>query len=807
MIERGEDLVRNPLLAKSNPIETIKEHTEKLIEQFNKLKLIYPYVLTEEEWILLKYACLYHDLGKVNTKFQNVLLEKLERSLLPDELKNVKAIPHGYLSGAFLPLEKLEEKYNDDLLRVLYQSIFYHHIRPDNAIDDINRTIKEDLPQYVSLLREVLLDEKWWEDEAEIAEPNIDFLDLCYGSSERITASEKEDNKKYFLLYIKVKGLLNKIDYAASTGSLGIDVEIKNDGLHEQTMNFMNESGFEPNDLQEHLLNNQDQNNVVIASTGIGKTEGALLWIGKGKGIFTLPLKVSINAIYERIKEKIQFENVGVLHSDTISVLFKEQRKKEQNLEDFDIELLDKTKQLSFPLTVCTLDQIIDFVAFYPGFEAKLATLSYSKLVIDEIQMYSPRLVGILLVGLKKLTEIGGKFTILTATFPPVLHDFMQDLAIPYQEAPNAFVKKNEAGKDVVRHKISIIENDISAEDILKNHEGKKVLIIVNTVKKAQQLYEDLSMRIVAEDSFECLVCERAKNSGETDKNCADLHREASGNDSNKAVHLLHSRFIVSDRSKKEAALLRMGQNDCQRTGVWITTQIVEASLDIDFDVLYTELSEVCGLFQRMGRVFRGRELENDAENVFVYTGKTYTSGINDSKKSIVDHQIFELSKKELHYYHGQILEEKDKMKIVERVYDREKLRETQYYRGIEKAKGEFMGIIPYELEKNQVKLRDIQDEIIIPNIIFRGNEERIEELCSIIRDHHKKLSERIDAREELKDFTVTVPSWVLDKAKKEGWIHSRLNIDKFNVIPVVSLEYTSEKGIIYQVDQDSMFF
>jgi CRISPR-associated endonuclease/helicase Cas3 len=39
-----------------------------------------------------------------------------------------------------------------------------------------------------------------------------------------------------------------------------------------------------------------------------------------------------------------------------------------------------------------------------------------------------------------------------------------------------------------------------------------------------------------------------------------------------------------------------------QSHGIWITTQIAEASLDIDFDVLFTELSSLDSFFQRMGR-------------------------------------------------------------------------------------------------------------------------------------------------------------------------------------------------------------
>ena len=55
-------------------------------------------------------------------------------------------------------------------------------------------------------------------------------------------------------------------------------------------------------------------------------------------------------------------------------------------------------------------------------------------------------------------------------------------------------------------------------------------------------------------------------------------------------VTVLHSRFIKNDRSNKENSIINFSK-EREKTGIWITTQIVEASLDIDFDMLYTEMS------------------------------------------------------------------------------------------------------------------------------------------------------------------------------------------------------------------------
>ena len=147
------------------------------------------------------------------------------------------------------------------------------------------------------------------------------------------------------------------------------------------------------NALQKFMSNNRNKNIVVVAQTGYGKTEAGLLWIGNNKGFFTLPLRVAINSIFSRVKNQIIIEKtenrIGLLHSDFREMYMEDTKNKEKNnLEKLDNDglfmYMDKTKQLSLPLTVCTIDQLFDFVFRAPGFELKVATLSYSKVVIDE---------------------------------------------------------------------------------------------------------------------------------------------------------------------------------------------------------------------------------------------------------------------------------------------------------------------------------------------------------------------------------------------------------------------------------------
>ena len=99
--------MENQYLAKSNPKKTIFEHTEDLLKQLKILKDIYPNILDNEEWKLLEYSVKYHDLGKINTKFQNKLYKKLKMELLEDKIEGDE-IPHNFLSPHFINVDYFE---------------------------------------------------------------------------------------------------------------------------------------------------------------------------------------------------------------------------------------------------------------------------------------------------------------------------------------------------------------------------------------------------------------------------------------------------------------------------------------------------------------------------------------------------------------------------------------------------------------------------------------------------------------------------------------------------------------------------
>ena len=227
-----------------------------------------------------------------------------------------------------------------------------------------------------------------------------------------------------------------KCDHSASGG---YEIEYPNDFLEDALNNLLNEfkekdKSADWNDMQKFCKENSDKNIIAIADTGMGKTEGGFLWGGNNKIFFVLPLRTAINAMYKRVKlfvpkNKILEERVGLLHSNSLEYYLN--NKKELVIDDKDEKEMDileynkRGKHLSLPVTICTPDQIFNFILKYKGYESKLATLSYSKIILDEMQMYDASLLAAVIFGITKIIEMGGKIAIVTATFPPIIEYFL----------------------------------------------------------------------------------------------------------------------------------------------------------------------------------------------------------------------------------------------------------------------------------------------------------------------------------------------------------------------------------------------
>ena len=494
---------------------SIKEHTQMVLDSYHELLKLKNKYFNDELNKMIETSIKYHDIGKVNNIFQ----EKMRRHYNNDE------IPHGYLSALTIRLKDLDPSIKEfKHFKTIINAVYYHHRR--NIYNE--KEIEDFAKNHFEKQFEYYLGNRY-------QGVRYDNLNRIYTRDLSSPITKLEE----WIEFVTVKGILNRCDWSAS-GNLAIEIEA------EQSMKDNILKRFNPNNVQQFMMEHDNENVAIIASTGAGKTEAALLWLNDEKGFFTLPMKVSANAIYQRIKNHYLLpvnnqEKVAILHGDCYKLY--------ENNGDNDLSNYHNARNLAYPLTVCTIDQIFKFVYKALGTEHLLATLKYSKVIIDELQAYSPDMLATIITALKYINKIGGKFAIITATLPQFILDELSTCNIKY---------KRFIGNIDNRHKIMIHEDDIlnDLDSILDNAQSKKVLIICNTVNSAQKLYNEF----------------------------LELNSDVE-------IHLLHSRYTKKHRQILEDDVIEFSKSD--RVGICISTQIVEASLDIDFDVLYTYLSSI----------------------------------------------------------------------------------------------------------------------------------------------------------------------------------------------------------------------
>ena len=312
---------------------------------------------------------------------------------------------------------------------------------------------------------------------------------------------------------------------------------------------------------------------------------------------------------------------------------------------------------------------------------------------------------------------MGGKFAIITATFSPVLQYFMKECGLEYSfEDFTSDVEEKEINS---RHRVKIHDSKIDKSvynEILEQGKHKKVLVICNTVLEAQRLYKELK--------------------GEN-------------------VWLLHSRYLRRDRALLEKNIMEFSESD--KTGVWITTQIVEASLDIDFDVLYTEMSTADSLLQRMGRCNRkGRYCPSEA-NIHVYASE---NGVG--KNSVYENDLYERAleclKKHLEAHKGKPFTEKMKTDYMNKVYNIEEIEGTQYFREIKEYLKLFKNIHPTEYPAKEAEVRNINSITIVPERIYQEKKEVFDVGIEFLSKPNIGRETRSLIKSKLQDLTLSLP-------------------------------------------------
>nr|WP_314507682.1 CRISPR-associated helicase Cas3' [uncultured Lachnoanaerobaculum sp.] len=771
--------------AKEN--ETIYEHTKNLLSKLEELKEI----VAIDDIDLIAEACIFHDFAKVNPLFQR----RLESGKKLDENEE---IGHNILS--FYMAKNYIEEYSKEDRNIILYAILNHHNYVDN-FETVDK--KQDL---ISANLKSISTEVFKDDEIDFFK-NIGLRELAVIRKLRTNPSKRS---------ILVKGFLHKCDYAASAHSKidmpNIHLESRLEKLKDDFVSKGYSDGW--NEMQRFARDNTDSNLILIGSTGFGKTEASLLWIGNNKGFYVLPLKTAINAMYRRIRDTLYKDdytkNLGLLHGELENIYLEEDDESSMALDSETEESMKfweyygLTRAMSLPLTICTPDQVFRFAFKYCSYELQLATYSYSKMVIDEIQAYSPDILATLIYALQLIDMVGGKFAITTATLPPFIKDLLQegiDKKIEYKE--DIFLNNK------IRHRVSLKYSAINIDDIKdfiedKYHqESMKLLVVVNTVTKAQGIYRELKSWL--------------------DENDIEIE-----------MNLLHSKFTVQHRSEKEDAILKDGESKCKKKVIWISTQVVEASLDIDFDYLFTELSDLSSLLQRLGRCNRKGLKSVDEFNSYVYLdidenllikysdNNAYASG------GIIYKSLYELSKAALLEWETEnntgLFSEADKNRLIENYFTRKKIEEydkmyssiyREYLAEYKRMHDHLVYIIPDSKNAKEVtkEFRNIISRRVIPQSIYEDKQENIIGIIDEIEEKRKLIGRtkstaekqklRVDIlrlKNEFRKFTLNISLRELDKDK------DYCVVDNEKII-ISTRVYNKEYGIIKEKEGSGSIF
>ncbi len=358
---------------------------------------------------------------------------------------------------------------------------------------------------------------------------------------------------------------------------------------------------------------------IIEAPTGSGKTEAALAYAwqlvshGLAESItFALPTQATANAMLNRletvaIKLFESHPNLLLAHGNArFNKAFSTLRGNSgsESLNDEDAwaqcsEWLAQSRKRAFlgQIGVCTIDQVLTSVLPVRHNFIRSFGLGRNILIIDEVHAYDTYMYTLLKAVLKEQKAAGGSVLLLSATLPdcqknalletwninaasvftaeqapyPLITQVSDSSREEYQLAAEQMLSDRNIWIDSAITEECIPTQEIIQQAINAANSGAKVALICNLVDVAQQAFQ--AIRKVS--TF--------------------------------PVFLFHSRFTLEDRQQIEKEILtRFGATASHSGGcVLIATQVVEQSLDIDFDWMVTQLCPVDLLFQRLGRLHR----------------------------------------------------------------------------------------------------------------------------------------------------------------------------------------------------------
>ncbi len=375
--------------------------------------------------------------------------------------------------------------------------------------------------------------------------------------------------------------------------------------------------GWNPTDLQrccEAAASSTPHPSLLIveAPTGVGKTEAALVaaeqWIGPlglGGLFYALPTQATSNQMVGRIRQFLQHRfpedrvNLHLIHSAS----FLNSTYDELILESMggsgaadgsvvaDTWFRSRRRTLLSPFAVGTVDQALLATLQCRHFFVRLFALAGKVVVVDEVHAYDAFMSRILDRLLAWLRELGSCVVLLSATLPA---ERRRELLRAW--SPSVSCDSGHPGYP----RITLLDGSGQLA-ITEIQPGEMRSVALRKVGEDPSVIASWLLGRVEQGGCAAWVCNTVAEAQRAMSalNIAGLAPSEST--------LFHARFPLEERLRLESEVLSMFEKGGQRPHrhVVVATQVIEQSLDIDFDIMVTELAPVDLMLQRAGRLHR----------------------------------------------------------------------------------------------------------------------------------------------------------------------------------------------------------
>ncbi|WP_422572169.1 CRISPR-associated helicase Cas3' [Methanothrix sp.] len=305
------------------------------------------------------------------------------------------------------------------------------------------------------------------------------------------------------------------------------------------------------------------------------------------------------------------------------------------------------------------------------------------------------------------------------------------------------------------RSRVYSFENSpISSDAVIKNHR-QKTLVICNRVDKAQQIYSELKEKLINADT---------------------------------KIALLHSRFFKRDRSEIEKNLqLWFGKRSEDVNAILVSTQVVEAGIDISCNTMHTELAPANSLIQRAGRCAR----YSGTGNVFIHEIEDPSNPLPYPKNEV------DATRKEIKNFREKELDPDFEKDLVERVHA--PLEDSRLIDSLQNRRGEVNEAMDHGHSSSIQKLiREVDSVNIIltPNPHSENLEISWPEMLSVPRSTLYKLKKK-----GTDDWIFKIPIFSDDeefKGVKWEKVESVRDISWLVALNPKFARYSQEVGLIF---------